>query len=119
MGSKKVLVIDLMKDGSPYQRLLGGQPQTCGMRSGRVRLMPGETCGRHSTGDREEMLTFLSGEGTLLAGGEDGFEVGQGRICYIPPDTIHEVKNTGSGPLVYIYCVSPVRSKTATSNKVR
>ncbi|MCK4752223.1 MAG: cupin domain-containing protein [Planctomycetes bacterium] len=105
--SNKVMVIDLNQSGE-YQRLLGGEPQTCGMRSGRVYLKAGESCGEHSTGEREEILVFLSGKGLLLIGGEDSFEVGAGKVSYIPPDTIHDVKNTGDEALVYIYCVSPV-----------
>ncbi len=109
MSSEKVLVIDLTNN-SEYQPLLGGSPQTCGMRSGRVYLQPSETCGRHSTEKYEEMLVFLSGEGTSLIGEEEtAFEVGQGKVSYIPPHTIHNIKNTGNEPLVYIYCVTPVQ----------
>jgi mannose-6-phosphate isomerase-like protein (cupin superfamily) len=36
--------------------------------------------------------------------------VGAGKICYIPPHTIHNNKNTGTEPLVYIYCVTPIHS---------
>ena len=43
--------------------LLRGKPQTYGMRSGFVRLSPGETIGWHSTGKYEETLVILSGEG--------------------------------------------------------
>jgi mannose-6-phosphate isomerase-like protein (cupin superfamily) len=106
--SGKVSVISLT-DKTEYQRLLAGRPQTCGMRSGRVYLQPGETCGRHSTEQHEEMLVFLSGKGTALIGKEESpFEVGRGKISYIPPYTIHNIKNTGTEPLIYIYCVTPV-----------
>jgi mannose-6-phosphate isomerase-like protein (cupin superfamily) len=108
MPSGKVLVIDLA-NSSEYQRLLGGKPQTCGMRSGRVYLQPGETCGRHSTEQHEEMLVFLSGRGLALIGGEENsYPVGKGKVSYIPPHTIHNIKNTGTEPLIYIYCVTPV-----------
>lgn len=106
--SGEALVIGLA-DNPEYQPLLGGKPQTCGMRSGRVYLTPGATCGQHSTKANEEMLVFLSGKGTALIGeGEAAFEVGQGRVCYIPPQTVHNIKNTGTEPLIYIYCVAPV-----------
>lgn len=108
MPSGKVLVMDL-SDNSEYQPLLEGVPQTCGMRSGRVYLKPGETCGQHSTEDHEEMLIFLSGKGLALIGEEQiPHEVGAGKVCYIPPFTTHNNKNTGTEPLVYIYCVTPV-----------
>jgi mannose-6-phosphate isomerase-like protein (cupin superfamily) len=103
---KKVLVIDLNKS-TEYQKLLDGQPQTCGMRAGRVYLKPGQTCGQHSTAGHEETLVFLSGQGELLIGEDKRLAVGQGKISYIPPNTVHDVKNTGTKPLVYIYCVAP------------
>lgn len=108
---EKVLVIDLNKNPE-NQGLLDGKPQTCGMRSGKVYLPPGQVCGQHSTKDREEVLVFLSGRGELLIGEEDRFEVGQGRISYIPPHTVHDVKNAGGEPLVYIYCVAPVAAES-------
>ena len=108
MSDAKVQIIE-MKNNSDYQPLLKGKPKTCGMRSGRVYLKPGEDCGRHSTEAHEEMLVFLQGSGTALIGEkEDALEVGQGKISYIPPNTLHNIKNTGVEPLVYIYCVAPV-----------
>ncbi len=109
-SSEKVLVVDL-NENPESQKLLDGQPQTCGMRSGRVYLKPGQSCGRHSTKDREELLVFLSGQGKLLIGQTESFHVGVGRICYIPPNTLHDVKNEGTEPLIYIYCVAPVCSE--------
>ncbi len=106
-SSEEVLVIDLDKSGQ-NQKLLDGAPATRGMRSGRVHLAPGKACGQHSTKDREELLVFLSGRGELLIGQKDCFRVGQGKVCYIPPQTLHDVKNTGAEPLVYVYCVTPV-----------
>ena len=105
-SSHRVLVIDL-NDSREYQRLLDGEPQTCGMRSGRVYLAPGQSCGVHSTENHEELLVFLIGQGELLIGEKDSFQVGQGRVSYIPPNTVHDVKNTGADSLIYIYCVVP------------
>lgn len=108
--SGKVFVMDLNKNPE-YQELLGGKPQTCGMRSGRVYLQPDEACGQHSTKAHEEMLTFLSGKGMALIGEkETAFELGEGKVFYIPPHTTHNIKNTGTEPLIYIYCVAPVNS---------
>jgi len=108
MSSGKVLVMDL-SDNSEYQPLLEGVPQTCGMRSGKVYLKSGESCGQHSTEAHEEMLVFLSGSGLAYIGEEQTpHEVGAGKVCYIPPFTTHDNKNTGTEPLVYIYCVTPI-----------
>ncbi len=106
-SSEKVLVIDL-NETAENQKLLDGKPQTCGMRSGRVYLPPNQACGQHSTKGREELLVFLSGQGELMIGQEDCYQVGRGKVSYIPPHTDHDVKNTGTEPLVYVYCVAPI-----------
>ena len=106
-SAKDVFVIEL-NDKPEYQRLLEGTPQTRGMRSGRVFLEAGTACGQHSTKNHEELLVFLAGQGELHIGDNDGFAVGAGKVAYIPPETLHDVKNTGSQPLAYIYCVAPV-----------
>jgi mannose-6-phosphate isomerase-like protein (cupin superfamily) len=113
MPSEKAIVMNL-NDKCEYQRLFAGRPQTCGMRSGRVYLAPGEDCGQHSTQAREELLVFLSGNGVALVDEKDSFQVGQGKVAYIPPHTNHNIKNTSKEPLIYIYCVAPL---TAESNE--
>lgn len=90
-----------------YQRVID-PAHTCGMKAGRVWLEPGTDCGVHSTEDREEALIFLSGQGTARIADRD-FPVGEGKVCYIPPHTQHNILNTGTQPLVYIFCVVPVR----------
>ncbi len=100
--------MDLAKT-EEYQPLLEGRPQTHGMRSGRVYLKPGEYCGEHSTEFHEEQLVFLSGCGTAYWGPEKkAYDVGVGKVIYIPPHTLHNIHNSGDEPLVYIYCVSPI-----------
>ena len=103
---QKVLVVSL-NDKPEYQRILEGQPQTHGMRSGRVYLKAGEACGQHSTKHHEELLVFLAGQGELQIGSNDRLPVGAGKAVYIPPETLHDVRNTGAGPLTYVYCVAP------------
>lgn len=105
-ASEKVFVRDL-SDAPEYQRLLAGRPETCGMRSGRVYLDAGKDCGQHSTKGHEELLVFLAGTGELQIADQGSFDVGTGKVAYIAPQTAHNVKNTGTGPLVYIYCVAP------------
>jgi len=106
-SSQKVLIIEL-NTKQEYQKLLAGEPQTSGMRSGRVYLAPGEECGLHSTKANEEVLVFLSGTGEAIISQKDHYKIGSGKVSYIPPHTDHNIKNTGSEPLVYIYCVAPV-----------
>jgi len=63
---------------------------------------------QNSTENKKEVLVFLYGQGELLIGENGSFQVGQDKVSYIPPHTGHDVKNTGTEPLVYIYCVAPV-----------
>jgi len=122
MAAPTAFTVDL-NNKAEYQRLLEGKPRTLGMRAGRVHLPPGQACGQHSTKENEELLVFLAGQGELQIGGPDpkaerpaafGAEgaprrlpVGVGKVAYIPPETLHDVSNTGSEPLVYVYCVAP------------
>lgn len=107
MAEDKAFVVKL-NDEQGYQRLIPGAPVTYGMKSGRVYLQAGESCGVHSTEDKEEQLVFLSGCGTAIIG-EEELTVGEGRVCYIPPHTEHNILNTSTEPLIYIFCVTPVK----------
>ncbi len=99
-----------LTDQPEYQPLLTGSPQTVAMRSGRVYLKPGEECGQHTTGDHEEQLVVLAGRGQSQIGpnGEESLDITANQIVYIPPQTHHNIINTGSDPLIYIYCVAPI-----------
>ena len=96
-------------DSTEYQSLFK-PPKTYGFHSGRVYLKPGSDCGQHTTGINEEMLIFLSGNGQAIIG-DKTFPVSKGKITYIPPQTIHNIKNTSDKPLIYIFCVAPALGK--------
>ena len=104
--NRKPFVVEL-NDKKEFQRLLPGEPDTFGMKAGRVYLNPDDSCGQHSTNDREELLVFLAGSGQGIIEGNEPFSIGAGKIAYIPPQTLHDIKNTSNGPLIYIYCVAP------------
>jgi len=91
--------------------LLQGAPQTAGMRSGLVRLKPNETVGWHTTGDHEECLIVLEGQGKALIEGQPGQPFVAPALVYIPPSTRHNVENTGKEPMVYVYVVAPINGK--------
>ncbi|MGA2571026.1 MAG: cupin domain-containing protein [Terracidiphilus sp.] len=90
--------------------ILKGAPQTAGMRSGFVRLKPGQTVGWHTTGENEEALVVLHGKGTALIEGKPGIPFAAPALVYIPPATRHNVENTGSDPLEYGYVVAPAKA---------
>ncbi len=100
----KVISADM--HGTDYVRLLGGPPETSTMRSGAVALQPDKTVGKHSTGINEELIVVLEGEGALLLGDGRELSLKVGTVAYCPPDTEHDVKNTGSTVMRYIYVVA-------------
>ena len=110
MQEKKAFTVGLDNSGG-YQSLLkkDGELLTFGMHSGRVWLEAGGQCGVHNTNDKEEMLVFLGGRGVAKIKGQDDMKVGAGKVAYIPPKTEHNIVNTGDEPLVYVFCVSPVK----------
>jgi len=91
--------------------LLKGMPQTAGLRSGFVRLKPGATVGWHTTGQNEETLVILHGKGEAQIEGAAAMPVAEKMIAYIPPATRHNVQNTGTEPLEYVYVVAPAAEK--------
>ena len=102
------LPLDCPKGDCP---LLEGPPQTVGMRSGFVRLKPGETVGWHTTGQNEEALVILRGEGAAMIEGQPTQTLVAPALAYIPPSTRHNVSNTGKQQLEYVYVVAPAAAK--------
>lgn len=87
--------------------LLNGAPQTAGMRSGFVRLKPGQSVGWHTTGQHEEAIVILHGQGEALLEGQPQRPFQAPGLVYIPPATRHNMANTGRELLEYVYVVAP------------
>lgn len=94
------------KAGEKVQQLLDGPPATVTMKSGFVTLAPGESVGKHSTGHNEEELVILSGHGEMMFRDGSKLEIAANQILYCPLDTEHDVKNTGTEPLRYVFIVA-------------
>jgi mannose-6-phosphate isomerase-like protein (cupin superfamily) len=105
-ASHRALVLTLDCTGGDCP-LLKGAPQTAGMRSGFVRLKPGETVGWHTTGKNEESLVIMTGQGEAHVEGQHPRAFSAPALVYIPPATRHDVQNTGKGILEYVYVVAP------------
>jgi|SRR5580658_6834622 mannose-6-phosphate isomerase-like protein (cupin superfamily) len=90
--------------------LLKGEPQTSGMRGGSVKLKPGESVGWHSTAGNEEALVILRGTGVAKSDGHQDVPLAEKSLAYIPTSTRHNVTNTGTQVLEYVWIVAPVRS---------
>lgn len=104
-NANKVKIVKL-EPGSKYQRLFNKDSGTCGMKSGHVILKPGEEIGEHSTNNSEEALVILKGKGQLVISKQEVLDLKDSTVLYIPPETLHNVKNTGGGILEYIFLTS-------------
>jgi quercetin dioxygenase-like cupin family protein len=81
-----------------------------------VTLKSGESVGKHSTSDYEEMLIILNGSGTEeISNGESFLKVEKGQIAYIPPGTVHNLTNNNNSSLQYIYVVSKTENNSMVS----
>ncbi len=89
-----------------YFKILGGLPESYVLRSGLVTLKPGRSVGKHNTGDHEEMIITLKGEGEMRITGQRSLPVNEKVVLYCPPHTEHDVFNTGKKTLRYIYIVA-------------
>ncbi len=98
--------IQLDPAATEYRRVLGGPPESVTMRSGYVVLQPAASIGRHSTGAFEEMIVVLHGKGEMLLGDGTILPLEPYSVAYCPPETEHDVRNTGKAPLRYIYVVA-------------
>jgi len=99
---KKVFCAELK--GKPrFRRLLGEPFRSKGLRSGLVTLKPSEAVGEHKTVNKEEVIIVLKGKALIYYGKNKKIKTPQGSFVYIPPDTLHNVKNPGNKILQYVY----------------
>ena len=100
------MVVKVSSADSGYTRILGGAPQSVSMRSGKVVLQPGESVGEHSTKSNEELIIVIEGDGKFLLDDDQFLEFNADSVIYCPPNTRHNVLNSGSVTLRYIYVVA-------------
>jgi mannose-6-phosphate isomerase-like protein (cupin superfamily) len=105
-GSPVPRVIQLDPPAKEYTRVLGGPPETVTMRSGQVVLAPGKAVGEHGTEGYEEVVIVLAGSGEMRVAGGTTLSLAPGSVAYCPPQTTHDVVNTGAVPLRYLYVVA-------------
>jgi mannose-6-phosphate isomerase-like protein (cupin superfamily) len=102
----KPLVVQLNGESVDYQKVLAGPPQTVSMESGLVVLAPAKSVGKHSTKSYEEAVVVLAGTGEMRITGGQTLNLKPNVVAYCPPLTEHDVVNTGSVPLRYLYVVA-------------
>jgi oxalate decarboxylase/phosphoglucose isomerase-like protein (cupin superfamily) len=98
----------LPDDNTKYFPILNNKQNCLKLHSGMVRLQPGESVGEHSTEDHEELIIVMSGSGELEVEGLGRREIAAGQIAYNPPNTKHNIINTGNESMRYIYIVTKV-----------
>ncbi len=99
-------VVVLEQPGSGVFPILTGPPETVTMKSGYVVLEPGRSVGRHSTEHHEEILVVLEGQGEMIFHDGSKRAIKGNTALYCPPETEHDVVNTGEGVLRYVYVVA-------------
>lgn len=101
--SAQIKVVPLEPGDQPYLLLLKGPPETRSFRSGLVTLAPGKSIGVHNSGVNEEMLVPLEGQGELRFSDHPPIAIKPGLVTYAPARTEHDVVNTGTTRLRYIF----------------
>ena len=99
-------LITLDQASSSSTKILHGPPETVTMRSGYMVLAPLKSVGKHSTKDNEEAIVVLAGTGEMKIIGDSVLPLRPYCVSYCPPNTEHDVVNTGSDTLRYIYIVA-------------
>ncbi|HXZ31656.1 MAG TPA: cupin domain-containing protein [Terriglobales bacterium] len=105
-------VIPLQSQERAVSPILTGPPETVTMKSGYVVLPPGKSVGKHSTEQKEEILIVLEGQGEMIFSNGSKLPVKANTALYCPPQTEHNVSNTGTGVLRYVYVVANAREDT-------
>ncbi len=103
---RKPHVIHLNPTAIESADVFKGPPQTHTMRSGYMVLAPSKSVGKHSTRAYEEAVIVLAGKGEMRITGGPTLELSAVSIAYCPPMTEHDVVNTGSDTLRYVWLVA-------------
>ena len=102
-------LVPLNVQATEFSSVLEGPPESVAMRSGHVMLQPGKSVGRHSTGVHEELLVVFAGTGEMHFAGHQSLQLISPCAAYCPPHTEHDVRNTGTEALRYVYVVARVQ----------
>lgn len=104
---EKVLCMQL-KGRQRFLRLIGDSTKRKGLRSGLVTLKPKESIGEHITENKEEAIVIIKGSATIYFGKKSQLKAKQNSFVFIPPETVHNVENSGSKILQYVYITTQV-----------
>jgi mannose-6-phosphate isomerase-like protein (cupin superfamily) len=108
-GKPHSKVVKLDSAGKDYLQVLSGPPESVTMKAGLVVLGPNKSVGKHSTQEHEELLVVLEGQGEMIFKDGSTLDVKANHALYCPPETEHDVKNTGTRVLRYVYVVADAK----------
>ncbi len=109
MGNPEKARLVRLESTERYQRLISKDSGSSGVKAGHVILKSGENVGSHSTGEREEVIIVLKGRGETRIGKANILKIEENTMLYIQSGTDHDIKNTGTGDLEYIFVTSPAK----------
>jgi mannose-6-phosphate isomerase-like protein (cupin superfamily) len=96
-------IITFNPDSTSYQEIFDGEKDSVVFYSGVVTVLPNSSGHVHSTEIYEEMIVVLEGEGQVRVTKQNNLDIKFGTIAFIPPNTEHQVFNTGKKNFKYIY----------------
>jgi len=99
--------IKTLKTQKNFKRIWGNSLKKKGLSCGLVRLKMAQEIGSHSTKNKEEILIILKGRAEVSVE-KKTFSLDKNTLLYIPPRTLHNVKNTGNSLLEYLYITAGV-----------
>ena len=118
--SVKVLRLDEIQT----KEVLGGplkivfNPETAGTKHLRFSVghfSPGQGLTGHIHPESEEVYYVIEGRGTVYIGKEKAeTEVNTDTAVYVPPGTIHSIRNTSNRKLIVAFMVAPGREPSIT-----
>lgn len=97
--------------------LAAAEFEATGFGTGRKVLQPGEVTEKHSTGKVRELIFCLEGEVVVRLGSAEPFTLKAGEMSYIPPATLHELKNEGTDRCIYLFVYSKADETLAKEEK--
>jgi mannose-6-phosphate isomerase-like protein (cupin superfamily) len=104
-------VIAFNPDSTSYQEIFEGDKDSVVFYSGVVTIAPNESGHTHSTEIYEEMIVVLEGQGQVRIVNKNNLDLTFGNIALIPPNTEHQIFNTGTKNFKYIYIATKSKDK--------
>jgi mannose-6-phosphate isomerase-like protein (cupin superfamily) len=97
----------ITKDGSEIRSILDRTNSGAANQSlAEATLLPGAATEAHRHPTTEEIYYILRGAGLMRVEAEER-AVGPGDGILIPPGSLHQIRNTGPEPLVFLCCCAP------------